>query len=77
MALTGHTHVEVAPTGTINGTNKVFTLPDSPSPPSSLMLIYNGMLMTQSGVDFTLAGDTITYEKAPKTGRTHLAHYRK
>jgi hypothetical protein len=65
----------ITPTGTLNGTNKVFTLPQSPNPGASLRL-YRGWQVLKPGVDFTLSGATITYTIAPPPTATHLAFYR-
>jgi len=62
----------VTVTGTINGTNKVFTLSFSPNPSSSILLIYNGQLQ-QQGVDYTLSGTTITFTVAPTVASPILA----
>ena len=70
----GRTSKDVTPTGTVNGSNKVFTLPDTPSA-NSLSLFLNGIYQTAGGVDYTLATATITYETAPPTGSTHQARY--
>ena len=64
------------PTGTINGSNAIFTLANSPSPATSLILIKNGAVQTAGGVDYTLSGLTITYVTAPADGSTHIAWYR-
>lgn len=66
----------VTPTGTINGSNKVFTLPFAPSPAASLKLFLNGMYMTPGGEDYTLSSLTITYVNAPLTGAIHRAHFK-
>ncbi len=78
----GSVHVPVfqdaaAPSGTINGTNAVFTLSPAPSPPESLTLTRNG-LVQKAGSDYTLAGGTITFVAAaiPQSGDTLLAYYR-
>lgn len=65
-----------APVGLINSVNAVYTLTQSPSPGASLMLYLNGILQTGGGVDFTLAGNQITYNVAPTTGDNHVAFYR-
>ncbi len=65
----------ITPTGTLNGTNKVFTLPQAPNPAASLRL-YRGWQVLKPGVDFTLSGATITYTIAPPPTATHLAFYR-
>lgn len=46
---------------------RVFTLPDAPNPPESLMLFLNGILQ-QPGAGFQLSGGVITYadEIVPK-----------
>lgn len=46
--------------GTRDGTNTTFTLPDSSIDPGTLMLWLNGQLLTL-GSDFTLSGSTITF----------------
>lgn len=64
------------PSGTINGTNAVFTLANTPSPAGSLNLYLNGQLMKAGGEDFTLATATITFVDAPPSGSILLASYR-
>ena len=66
----------ITPTGTLNGTNKVFTLPQSPNPGASLRLYRGWQVLKPGGVDFTLSGATITYTIAPPPTATHLAFYR-
>jgi hypothetical protein len=66
----------ITPTGTLNGTNKVFTLPQAPSPADSLRLYRGWQVLIPGGVDFTLSGATITYTIAPAPTATHLAFYR-
>jgi len=65
------------PAGLINGTNAVFTLSDSPSPPSGLALYRNGLLLKQ-GLDYTLKGNVITFapEAIPQPGDVLAASYR-
>jgi len=67
----------VVPSGTVNGTNAVFTLSPAPSPPESLALTRNG-LVQKSGSDYTLAAGTITFTSGaiPQTGDTLLAWHR-
>ncbi len=66
-----------APTGTINGSNAVFTLTQAPNPAASLELYRNGVLM-KLNVDFTLSGVTVTFGSLsiPQTGDLLLASYR-
>jgi hypothetical protein len=66
----------VTPTGLVNGSNTVFTLPQSPSPAASLRLYRGWQVLKPGGVDFTLSGATITYTIAPPPTATHLAFYR-
>jgi hypothetical protein len=66
----------ITPSGTLNGTNKVFTLLQAPNPTASLRLYRGRQLLKSGGVDFTLSGATITYTIAPPPTATHLAFYR-
>ena len=63
------TQFAAVPTGTIDGSNPVFTLPHTPL---LLWLYKNGVFQTP-GVDYTLSGATITYTIAPLSGDTHYA----
>ena len=67
----------IVPSGTVNGINTTFTLPDAPSPAASLILHLNGVYQTAGGEDYSLSGSTITYVNAPLTGWKHVAHYQK
>lgn len=49
------------PTGTIDGSNAVFTLAKVPNPSSSLLLTKNGQILYESS-GFTLSGQTITFQ---------------
>lgn len=64
------------PSGTINGSNPVFTLAHAPSPSSSLMLFLNSSLLT-AGIGFTLAGNTVTMQPSyiPYPGNTLISTY--
>jgi hypothetical protein len=66
------------PSGTIDGSNAVFTLAHTPSPAASLKLFKNGQLMIAGGADYTLATATATYVSGakPQTGDVHIAFYR-
>lgn len=64
------------PSGTVNGTNKIFTLAGTPNPASSLELSLNGSQQKAGGADFTLATATVTFVIAPESGSTLLASYR-
>lgn len=61
------------PSGTINSVNVTFTLANTPVA-GTVMLFLNGQKQTLNG-DYTIAGDTITFTKAPRTGSTLDAFY--
>lgn len=63
------------PVGTVNGTNKVFTITNIPSPASSLKVYVNGQKMTLTE-DYTFSGTTITFVTAPPTTSIIRADYR-
>jgi hypothetical protein len=65
------------PSGSINGSNTVFSLANVPSPAESLGVYLNGLLMDQ-GSDYGLSGNVITFITAatPQSGDTLLASYR-
>lgn len=52
------------PSGSMNGTNTVFTLAAAPSPSTALILAINGVVL-RPGVDYTISGNTITLNTAP------------
>lgn len=64
------------PSGTIDGSNTVFSLANSPIV-GSVALMTNG-LRQEEGVDYTIDGADITFEMGsiPQTGDTLLADYR-
>ena len=65
------------PSGTVNGTNTTFTLAGRPAPTGSLEVYRNGLLQT-SGVDYTVAGTTITFLSVsiPQSGDLIETYYR-
>jgi hypothetical protein len=65
------------PAGTVNSSNLNFTLTNTPSPASSLLLYRNGLKLA-AGVDYTLSGNAITFFVAstPQTGDQLTAIYR-
>ena len=71
-----HTHVwNEVPSGTIDGTNKTFTLAHTPDT-GSLLLFLNGILEREgASYDYTLSGGTITMAVAPPAGSTLLCSY--
>lgn len=63
----------LAPTGAVNGINTVFTLPTTPG--FIVMVFRNGILQNPGGIDYAIAGTTITFTGAPLTGDTILVVY--
>ncbi|MGI9071144.1 MAG: hypothetical protein ACR2JB_07455 [Bryobacteraceae bacterium] len=65
------------PSGAMDGNNGTFALAAAPAPAASLQLYRNG-LQQMSGVDFTLAGSTITFlnSNVPKASDIVQAFYR-
>jgi len=72
------------PVGTINGSNKVFTLAQTPKPAGSLMLTLlpsagsppGAYVQYGGGVHYTLLRNQITMVTAPATGSTLICWYR-
>ena len=62
------------PSGTIDGSNKTFTIAHTPIS-GSLKLFLNGMLLKEND-DYTLSGTTITMNYAPESGSNFIASYR-
>ena len=64
----------IVPTGSINGVNRVFTLPTTPG---SVVLVFRNGLLQSLGAsnDYTISGATITFNVAPLTGDTILSVY--
>ncbi len=65
------------PLGSVDGTNNVFTLNNSPSPTTSLHVFVNGLRLEQ-GVDYSISGNTITFMSGaiPPAGSILQADYR-
>lgn len=62
-------------TGDVNGVNAVFTLAETPDEGSVLVYV-NGVLNHPGvGNDYTIIGDTITFDLAPSTGTVLWANY--
>jgi ketopantoate reductase len=67
------------PGGTINGTNAVFTLANTPASGSTPLLFRNGIAQQNGSTgDYTISGATVTFNATsiPLTGDTLLAWYR-
>ena len=63
------------PVGTINSSNKSFTINNIPSPATSLKVFLGGARQRVTE-DYTLNSKTITFNVAPPTGSILLADYR-
>jgi len=73
------------PTGTINGTNKTFTLANTPNGGICLtltpsggqpqLLNYSGNVNSLEPNDYTISGNTITFTVAPASGSSIYANY--
>lgn len=64
------------PSGTMNGTNQVFTLAHTPA--GQIMLAWQGMILAEgAGNDYTVSSTTITLlgDNKPKSGDNLLAFY--
>lgn len=76
-APTSQTLVRIAPTGAIDGSNTIFTVPDTPIE-NSLSLYLNGQLLEEGeGNGYTINGSTITLTTAPSSGESVFAIYLK
>ena len=64
------------PSGTINGSNTVFTLANTPAVANSLQIFLNGAYQTAGGEDYTLSDNTITFVNAPLTGSVLRSFYK-
>lgn len=64
------------PSGTVNGSNVTFTLAFTPATAGSEHLYLNGILQNAGGAnDYTISGNTITFNSAPQTGDVVLVSY--
>ena len=64
----------IIPTGTVNGVNKIFTLPGTPT--GVALVFLNGLLQSPGGGnDYTISGAIITFNTAPLTNDVVLAVY--
>ena len=69
--------IREVPTGTINGTNDVFTLANPPTAGSEEVYL-NGVLLQSGGEDYAISSATITFVAGaiPQTGDRLLVSYR-
>jgi uncharacterized coiled-coil protein SlyX len=65
-------------TGSVNGSNSVFGVSATPSPPSSLVVFKNGMRLSSPG-DYSLSGSTVLFSAGavPQAGDVLTASYRR
>lgn len=68
------------PSGTVDGSNNVFTLDNAPQPPESLKVVLRGLNLMY-GEDYVLSGSTLTFcteqgAAVPKSGSAFYAYYR-
>lgn len=66
--------VSETPGGTMNGSNKAFTLSFVPNPGASLTLWLNGVEQVPA-TDYTISAATVTYVVAPKSTDLMIAQY--
>lgn len=64
---------EEVPTGTVNGSNAVFTLAFTPDDPSAVSVYLNSLLETE----YSITGATITFTTAPALGQSVYVTYTK
>ncbi len=63
------------PSGTIDGSNKVFTLANTPTV-GTVRVYLNGLRQSVTG-DYTIVGGTLTFVNAPLSGDILVADYMK
>ena len=65
------------PTGTINGTNAIFTLANIPHAGTERLYLDGVHMRRGSGEDYTISGGTVTFEagQVPQSGQTLVADY--
>jgi len=68
------TEAQEVPAGVIDNSNVTFTLANTPFAAASVKLYQSGLILVQ-GVDYTLAGATITMTTAPNFAQTLYANY--
>lgn len=68
--------VREVPSGSVNGTNVTFTLSQTPSVANTEQVFLNGLLQFAGAEsDYTIAGDTITFNTAPDAGWKLVVYY--
>jgi len=69
-----HTHKVYDGTGAINGTNIIFTLPDTPSQPEATIVVLNGSILTYN-TDYIISGADVVFSDPPSVGDTLIIYY--
>lgn len=70
--------VQEIPSGSCNGSNTAFTLANTPTSVSTVVLQQDGLVLTQgSGKDYTISGASITLAVACGSGQSLWAVYSK
>jgi hypothetical protein len=72
--LLDNSFVQETPSGTINGSNKSFSITYVPTSASCLDLYQDGLLLLQA-TDYTISSQTITMTTAPALGQKLIASY--
>lgn len=65
----------ITPTGSIDGTNDTFTMPDSYI--SNTTVVYRNGLRQKEGDDYSESGSTVVFTSPPPVGDSLLADYKK
>ena len=68
----GAFNVPVVPTGAIDGSNRVFTLPFTPRSADHVIVVLNGFVQKGSSKDYSISGKTLTYDVAPPSNSWHF-----
>lgn len=66
--------VQEVPTGTVNGSNTVFTLSLLPREPDAVQVFIDGIRQRKT-TDYTISGTTITFTSAPVTDQYVYVEY--
>lgn len=64
-----------APSGTVDGTNAIFVLANTPTAGTECVFLQG--ILKNSGTDYTITGDTITFSTPPTIGDVILVNYLK
>jgi hypothetical protein len=65
---------KAVPSGTVNGSNAVFTLPSEPLESDAVQVFLNGIYKEPTS-EVSVSGTTITFVTAPAVGQTVSALY--